>query len=473
MRGILPTLPTLDELTAAYGSRLWATVQRARYFKTIRPPLITEAPPVEGMGTLQPHPDRDSDDLLDGAPDVRILYVEAGMLDDRANRFDLRRPHPQIEGLIAWKKVGPETVGMLPGLRFLQLAAQSMTPEVQAALPECLEEIWASPIDIGRLPRLRRLRYLKTTLRSGGADQARALAEMSELRQIDLEVGEALRGANAFGGLPNLESLSINSVSKLDFKAFSGCRQLRSLELGGLGSTKSLEGIEHLHGLTSISISGRRPLPLGPLRGLRRLEHLSLTTLEPPPDVEVIGQLIGLTSLFYYPGSVSSVFTVATGAMFSKLERLRSLKCMAFLGDGDLTPFARLERLEYLCFLGTFPEAKVRWLQERLPACKLDLTVGEPPSTRPEIEIGPLKAWQEGDETWSVFQDLRLILDCPDNHAVEDSVRAELHRAQPEALARVEFDSENDAFAATLKDRGALEALAAAVGTLANTRRRR
>jgi hypothetical protein len=345
-----------------------------------------------------------------------------------------------------------------------------MTPELQAALPEGLEEIWASPIDLLRLPVLRRLKYLKTTLRSGRAEQARALASMAELRQLDLEVGEALRGANALGQLSNLESLSINSVSSLDFKAFSECRQLSDLAFGGLGSTKSLEGIGHLEGLKNLSISGRRSLPIAPLRSLRGLESLSLSSLAPAPDIEVIGELTGLTSLFYYPGSVSSVFTIPTGTLFSKLERLQGLKCMAFLGDGDLTPFAKLERLEYLCFLGTFPDAKVRWLQERLPACKLDLTVGEPVPAAPKIEVGPLEAIREEDGTWSVFQDLRLILDHPNNHAVEDAVCAELRRTNPEALARVEFDSENDVFAATLQDRSALEALATAVRTLANKR---
>jgi hypothetical protein len=466
MMGTVPAAPTIDELTAVYGSRLWATVQRVRYFEMISPPLIHEAAPIEGMATLDPHPDHDSDDLLDDAPEVRILYAGLAFTDVRVNPFKLRRPHPQVEGLIARTHLSPETLGMLPGLRFLQLAGQAMTPEVQSALPEGLEEIWASPIDILQLPVLRRLKYLKTTLRSGRAEQARALASMPELRHLDLEVGEALRGANALGRLSNLESFSVNSVSSLDFKAFAECRQLRDLALGGLGSTKSLEGIEHLSALTSLSISGRRSPPIAPLRSLRGLERLSLSTLSPPPDVEVIGELTGLTSLFYYPGSVSSIFTVPTGALFSELERLQSLKCMAFLGDGDLAPFAKLERLEYLCFLGTFPEAQVRWLQERLPACKLDLTVGEPVPAAPRIEIGPIEAFQEEDGTWSVFQDLRLILDLPDNHVIEDAVRAQLRRTNPEASSRVEFDSENDVFAAAVKDREALEALVAAVSAL-------
>ena len=50
-------VPTLDELIAQRGSRLEATVERARYFELIRPPAIGEAPPVEGMPTLRPMPD--------------------------------------------------------------------------------------------------------------------------------------------------------------------------------------------------------------------------------------------------------------------------------------------------------------------------------------------------------------------------------------------------------------------------------
>ena len=460
-------VPTLDDLIAQRGSRLEATVQRARYFERIRPPNVDQGSPIEGMATLEPGPSVDCDDLLDRAPDVRILFVGGVGSNPGQPPVDLRRPHENIEGLIAWRKLTPQAIAMLPSLRFLQLAGQSATTELQAAFPSTLEEIWSDSLDLEGLSRLLRLRYLRTPLRAGGAAQSEALAALSELRTLHLEVLEALRGTSALGRLEHLEDFSINSVSSLNFEAFAGCRRLKYLRLGGLGSTKTLDGIERLEALESLSLAGRRCPPIGPLARLPNLEMLSLGSSQPPPDLEVIGGMTRLRSLSLSIGSVSSPYTLKGAALFFALDRLEGLQCLAHLADKDLSPLARLKRLKYLCFYGTFPEEAVRRLQEQLPDCKLDLTTGEAPPARAEIKVGLLTASREDDGTWSVSQDLRLILDHDDNHAAEDALRAHLKRTNPDALKRMVFDSERDGFAASVKTRDDLEQLATAVAALA------
>ena len=145
----------------------------------------------------------------------------------------------------------------------------------------------------------------------------------------------------------------------------------------------------------------------------------------------MIGELTNLRSLSLYIGSASSPFTLQSVALFSKLKRLEGLQCLAFLEDRDLTPLAALENLKYLCLWGTFPEAEVRWLRERLPDCKIDLTTGTTPALALETKFGPLSAIQDEDGRWTVFQDLRLILDHETNHEAEDAVRAQLARSNP------------------------------------------
>ena len=61
----------------------------------------------------------------------------------------LRRPHPNIEGLIAFRPVTAQAIAMLPGLRFLKVhrsfpqLGPAVSPGVQLAFPDSLEEIWA------------------------------------------------------------------------------------------------------------------------------------------------------------------------------------------------------------------------------------------------------------------------------------------------------------------------------------------
>ncbi len=435
------------------GSRARALLDDAllylRSCENLTAPAIENVTGDDRVASIETCASIDCDRLLDAAPQVRVLQVREVFTSPMPPPLTLQRPHPNIEGLIAFRPVTAQAIAMLPGLRFLKVhrsfpqLGPAVSPAVQRALPDSLEEIWAEDLDLDDLRRFPRLRFLQTTLPSGHAAQCRTIAGLTQLRWLRLQSWKPLSGVDALSRLEHLEELDVQRFTRFNFKAFARCSRLRTLSLG---TSVDLTGIEALPTLDRLSIGGRRAGTLAPLKLLPRLENLGLSPGHPPPDLEVIGELTNLRSLSLYIGSAASPFTLQSVALFSKLKRLEGLQCLAFLEDRDLTPLAALENLKYLCLWGTFPEAKVRWLREQLPDCKIDLTTGTTPALALETKFGPLSAIQDEDGRWTVFQDLRLILDHESNHEAEDAVRAQLARSNPRLLKRVTFDSEADAF---------------------------
>jgi hypothetical protein len=439
------------------------------------------APPIESataddrIASIETCASVDCDRLIDEAPQVRVLQVRESFAFPQPPPLTLRRPHPNIEGLIAFRPVSAQAIAMMPGLRFLKLHRSIFQPEpavcpgVHAALPPTLEEIWAEDLDLPALRRLPKLRLLQTTLPSGQAAQCRSIAALAALRCVRLQSWKPLSGLDALGGLEHLEELEVQRFSRFNFKSFAGCRQLRSLSLG---MSTDLAGIEALPALESLALGGRRAMTLAPLKQLPRLEILDLSPGRAPADLQVIGELTNLRSLALLIGSASSPHTLDSAALFAGLKRLEGLQCLALLEDRNLTPLAGLRDLKYLCFWGAFPEQCVRWLQAQLPDCEIDLTTTSPPPSPPrETKFGPLSAIRDEDGRWTVFQDLRLILlDHETNHDAEDAVITHLATSNPHVLQRVTFDSEADAFCIYADSGDDIQRVADAVEALATRR---
>jgi hypothetical protein len=448
-------------------SRLDATVLRARRYERLRPPAIDDPAATDEYATLTPSQGVISDDLIDQAPRIRILEV-GGSVTQRGLLLELHRSHPYIEGIRLWCDFDPGALTMLPGLRFIQLAGGSLTSEAQAALPEGLEELWANHPDVELLPRLKNLKLLRARLPQGRASQTRALALMSNLRVLDLECGEQLRAGKLLGRLRHVEQISINSVAGLGLSDLAECTELRGLSVGTL---KTLDGVESLASLESLSLGGRVCPSLAPLLRAPRLAHLSITSRQAPRDVHVLGELVGLRSLYFYPGSISSGLHLKSAALFARLTNLEYLRCHTLLDDHDLTPLGALTKLTYLCFYGTFPAENVRWLKERLPGCNVDLTAGMPPASTTKEKIGVLMATTLDDGRLSVFEDLTDAVGLTTNHEVQDAVESELSRRAPDVLARVQFDSETEAFCVYAETRDDIRAVSTAVETLGRRRK--
>jgi hypothetical protein len=457
--------------TPLFDSRLDATVRRSHGFDRIRPPELGDPAQLADYATIEPREGVDSDDLLDRAADLKVLEVGGMLTFSGFTPLVLRRPHPKIEGLrlSGGASLAAGALEMLPGLKFLQLGG-ALTPDLQAALPVGLEELWAHLVDIDALPRLERLKLLRTTVLEGRASQMKAIASMPSLRAIDLLCEQPMRGAKALGGLHELEFLAVNKAQGLGLKDLVACKRLRAISIGSL---ETLDGAEELESLESLSLGGKQCPPLAPLRHARRLAKLTIESRHPPLDLEVIGELVGLRSLDLNPGSISSTVTLKSTKMFARLSDLEVLRCFTQLADQDLTPLAGLSKLKYLCFLGSFPEPRVRWLRERLPSCKVDLTVGESPTPRAEEHLGVVVASQLEDGGWSIFEDLTELLGMDTNHDVQAAVERVLRGKARKALERIELDSERDAFNANAKSLDDLRAVAAAIESLVRARKKK
>jgi hypothetical protein len=216
----------------AYESQIVSALARFRRFKGVHPPALLGTAVAEDLATVAPKARVDLDDLLDGAPDVRIVYVQTPLERPRVD-LALRRPHPGIVGLIAFRGVTEGTLEMLPGLRFAEFAFGPPPAYQPAALPSQLEELWANGLDLDALARFERLKFLHTVLETGKVANCRSLANLSELRTLHLGCVERLRGIEALARLPHLEELVINKVAPFDLAALSSCRSLRRLSLGG------------------------------------------------------------------------------------------------------------------------------------------------------------------------------------------------------------------------------------------------
>jgi hypothetical protein len=181
---------------------------------------------------VAPKQGMDMDELVDKAPQVKVIMVETPMERPRVE-LSLRRPHPHVVGLLSFRGIVAGTLEMLPGLRFFEFAFGPVPTYLQPALPFQLKELWAQGLDLEALTKLKHLTFLRTVLTSASASQCKSLANLSELRILRLDCVKKLRGVEILGRLPHLEELTINRVEPFDLAALSSCRSLRRLHLNG------------------------------------------------------------------------------------------------------------------------------------------------------------------------------------------------------------------------------------------------
>jgi hypothetical protein len=382
----------------------------------------------------------DFDDLLDRAPRVTTLLINS------MTRFALRRPHPNIELIISHEKLSAETLRCLPSLRGIELRGEMAALE---GLPPTLERLKMFELDLRRLAALPRLQHLHT---SGRGQNVKHLPALRDLRTLEF----------AHGTPRGLSDLSV----------LSGCGRLESLTAG----VASLAGIDRLPRLRRLTLGGRNVPSFAPLRGTK-LEELSVSFSRLPPEVDVVGELTTLRKLTLSCGGVWTTTFLPSARLFSRLKKLQSLDCFhTQLQDPDLSPLAALRDLTYLNFHGLYTAASWELLRKRLPKCRLDhVYVGVRETERPKTKLGPVHASLE-DGSWEILEDLTGRLKLETNHDVQDAVEAELRRAAPAALKRIELDSDTEIFCARAKSRADIERVADAVAALlkkTSTKKRR
>ena len=128
------------------GSRVRALLDDAllylRSCENLTAPAIEHVSGGDRVASIETCASIDCDRLLDDAPQLRVLQVREVFTSPMPPPLTLQRPHPNIEGLIAFRPVTAQAIAMLPGLRFLKVhrsfpqLGPAVSPEVQLALPE-------------------------------------------------------------------------------------------------------------------------------------------------------------------------------------------------------------------------------------------------------------------------------------------------------------------------------------------------
>src|SRR5262245_9061600 len=191
--------------------------------ESLTAPRIERATADDRIASIETCEAVDCDRLIDAAPQVKVLQVREVFTFLQPPPLTLRRPHPNIEGLIAFRPVTAQAIAMLPGLRFLKVhrsfpqLGPGVSPAVQRAFPETLEEIWAEDLDLDELRRLPNLSFLQTTLPSGRAAQCRTIAALAQLRWLRLQSWKPLAGVDALGRLEHLEELDVQRFTRFNF----------------------------------------------------------------------------------------------------------------------------------------------------------------------------------------------------------------------------------------------------------------
>jgi len=284
------------------------------------------------------------------------------------------------------------------------------------------------------------------------------IAELRGLRCLRLHGWRNLR---ALGRLTSLEELTLLEVEMTNLRAYKGLTSLRELRL--MGRMKSLDGIEALRGLETLWLRGYVVRDLTPLAALPNLHDLTLTYTDAVTDYAPIGSLKNLRRFELTLGNITDQAPLSSIGFLAGLDELEEVIIQnVALADPRLDPLFALPRLRRVRLTGR-AGPDVDDLRRRRPDLEIDAyLIGEPAG---RVHVGPIHYDPpiEGLERWWIYQDVHDLLRTPTNDAAERALRRRLKDADPDLLARLEFDTESGAigiYASTETDiRAVAEAL--------------
>ena len=221
-----------------------------------------------------------------------------------------------------------------------------------------LSRSWIADIDINRLAGLAGLETLSLAQTHITDDSLRVIAELTDLRNLDLFYCEHITDAGASllrraGGLERL-NLRGTKISDSGVKFLTELTNLRSLDIGITEiSDVSVELLEALPVLESLAIGGNRVGEVGisSLRSLTQLRHLDLSGAQVTDsgiwavtvtdlNLDEIAALTGLESLNLAAPSPEYVEAASAG-----VPRLRGAIRVTDFGARQLAKMQRLRRL--------------------------------------------------------------------------------------------------------------------------------
>jgi hypothetical protein len=383
--------------------------------------------------------DRDEPAALD---DLHRIATLESIVVDRPVR--LSRPLPQVRELIVTSGVpGPDDAVLrnLPNLRSLCMGRSKGGPQIDfrtlAAMPD-LEDLRFDATQVATiepirlLTGLRRLRIEYLTFES--------IAPLGTATRLQWLAIGYWKGMGRLGALADLEYLELNEGTVSSLRAFRNCRNLRSLTIFGR-QLKSLGGVEELAALEDLYLYNTGVADLSPLAGLRGMRRLRLDMPTKIADFSPIGQLEGLESLIVnFKGA-----RWAALPRMADLASLRSLRDLALTGaDGDGWRFLlELPNLRRILLFGSVDPDAPDLIRQRFPDARVDVRPVASQAAEP-VDVKELP-----DGQWSIFADVTDLLAVDDNFEAERLLRRRIANADPNLLARLEFDTEPDNLSVT------------------------
>lgn len=384
-------------------------------------------------------------------------------------KFTVQRPRPQVQALYSDQPLDARSIRNLPGLkavRFNQwdglvdlgwldpglahLGGYDVTFKTLAAMDrfERLETLWyASNSITGSLPR--------------------AFAGLTSLRRIHLE-RVRLRTAGPLASLTRIEEAALSDLALEDLTSLSAWSRLRRLALSSRGT---LDGIENFPDLEHLTLENVKCPPIAALAKLPRLRHLEIKTVKGPSDlIQTLPKLTGLRRLWIQSDTANRF---PSASLFTPMKRLEELHIgFSQILDGRVSKFGALEKLQRFWLGGVYRRAEVDRLRAALPHCTtLDVDVDDSSDSRPVLQRRGLVEYarDEGEDTWSIFQNLSADFDR-NNHDVEKLIKAAVKRKDPALAKRLLFDSESDKFCVVARTEESIRQVADVINALVEDR---
>jgi len=400
------------------------------------------------------------------AGDVQVMAArETGFVSapNFAIDLDSLADFPSVESVIASTRVRASRP--LPHIRELLLIASPPLPD-SATLRNLtgLDSLHA-PHGVGKLdldalpgPQMRKLAFdhwgsanVQALERMTGLEQLSgnlfrepldAIGRMAKLTYLRLR-GPA-KGWAKLAGCTLLEEAHLIDVDIANLRRWKSWQRLRVLTISGRG-VKSLSSLERLENLEKLTLLNTRTNELTPLRELPRLTSLTLRMPAAGLDLESIALVPGLRSLEIDDASNSDadMFRIPTLKPIEKAAALEEILLRCTVEDGDLTPLARLPRLQKVK-LASYIGADVEALRAARPFGEIDYTPLDPKWAKLKERVGRITIQRPGEglEQWSVFESLAELLHVSTNYAAESLIKREVKKRSPDLAKRLLWDTE-------------------------------
>ncbi len=263
--------------------------------------------------------------------------------------------------------------------------------------------------------------------------------------------------------LGTLRSLRLVNV---ELRTLEKCAKLPLLSRLSVSSAKSFKGVGALQHLRAFHFAGPNCPSIAELAREVPLTELDVQAATPPPDLKEIGKIASLEKLKLVFGNIHGPVTLPSLAFLGSLKKLRHLEIHGVrAADQDTSFVDALPSLEFLELTGDFGHGTEKVTLRGVRGRRRPMTQAISPPKKRAAAIKP--RFISG--AWTIFDDLSKRLGVANNYDAELVVRKRLKAVAPDLVDRIDFDSEAESFAASLKSKKDAERLVSIIRSISQT----